>query len=504
LKQTFDCSRFVVLALGLYPLQPKIQIPSFQVQLSNVFIAAQRKEAFLVDERDVVVIGGGAAGFDAAYRASECGGKVTLVEKEELGGTCTNWGCIPMQFLLGNLMLVRSIKKAKENGIDVGKVDIDYHRLISAKRAVIQSRTERMQEKLKTGKVTVIKGCGRLIAPNFVEVEREDGEKEVLSAKKLILATGSVPKKLSIPGAEGEGVMTVKEALEISSVPKSAVIIGGGVIGLELAALWFSLGSAVSVVELMAQLIPNEDHEIASCIEQVLRDDGVQIYTGAKVDRIDDGTGGKAVSVSKEEEKHTLQAEMVVFTIGHSPLVEGLGLEDAGVRIRKGRIQTDNKMETNIKGIYCAGDAAGEMMLASVAMVQGHVAAENAMGRDSTMDYRVVPRGIRTFPEIGAIGITEKEARAKDLEVKIVKYPLMRNAKASMLSEPSGFVKLIADSGSGEVLGVHIIGPHATELIHEALIAMYMRGTVQDIAGAIHGHPCLHEAMQQAAQRLCD
>jgi len=456
-----------------------------------------------VDEREVVVIGGGAAGFDAAYRASECGGKVTLVEKGVLGGTCTNWGCIPMQFLLGNLMLARSIKKAKENGINAGEVDIDYRRLIAGKRALIQSRIDRMQDKLKTGKVTVVKGCGRLISPNLVEVEREDGEKEVLTAKKVILATGSIPQKLSVPGAEGEGVMTVKEALEISSVPRSAVIIGGGVIGLELAALWFSLGSAVSVVELMAQLIPNEDHEIASFIEQVFRDDGVHVYTGATVDRIDDSKGGKAVSISKQGEKHRLEAEMVVFAIGHSPLVEGLGLEDAGVRIRKGRIQTNNRMETNIKGIYCAGDATGEMMLASVAMVQGSVAAENAMGRDSTIDYRVVPRGIRTFPEIGAIGITEKEAREKDLEVKIVKYPLMRNAKASMLSEHSGFVKVIADSGSGEVLGVHIVGPQATELIHEAVIAMKMRGTVQDIAGAIHGHPCLHEAIQQAAQRLC-
>jgi len=456
-----------------------------------------------VDERDLIVIGGGAAGFLAAYRASQFGGKVTLVEKEELGGTCTNWGCIPMQFLLGNLMLVQLIKKAKENGINVGKVSIDYSRLISAKNAAIKFRIDRMQSKLKTAKVKVVRGCGKLVSPNFVEVEREDGTREVFSAKKLILAPGSVPKKLSIPGAEGEGVITVKENLEISSIPRSVVIIGGGVIGLELATLWANLGSAVSVVEFMAQLIPDEDHEIASFIEQVIRGCGVQVYTGAKVDRVDDVKGGKAVSISKDGGKHKLEAEMVVFAIGHSPLVEGLGLEDAGIRISKGRIQTNNRMETNIKGIYSAGDVTGETMLASVAIVQGSVAAENAMDRDSTMDYRVVPRGIRTFPEIGAIGITEKEAIEKDLEVKIGKYPFMRNAKASMLSEGSGFVKIIADSASGEVLGVHIIGPQATELIHEALIAMQMRGTVQDVAAAIHGHPCLHEAVQQAAQRLC-
>jgi dihydrolipoamide dehydrogenase len=480
-----------------------LQIPIFQVRLLKAVPEVQGEEVCLVNERDLIVIGGGAAGFLAADRASQLGGKVTLVEKEELGGTCTNWGCIPMGFLLGNLMLVQSIKKAKENGIHVGKVTVDYRRLISAKRVVIQSRIGRMQDKLKTGNVNIVRGCGRLVSPHSVEVNRESGKKEVLSAKTVILAPGSVSKTLSIPGAEGKGVITVKEALEVSSVPKSVVIIGGGVIGLELATLWVNLGSAVSVVELMAQLIPDEDHEIASWIEQVFRDYGVQIYTGAKVDRINDGKGGKVVSISKEGEKHKLDAEIVVFTVGQSPLVEDLGLEDAGVRIRQGRVQTNNRMETNIQGIYCAGDATGEMMLASVAMVQGFVAAENAMGRDSTIDYRVVPRGIRTFPEIGAIGITEKKAREKDLEVKIVKYPLMRNAKASMLSEPSGFIKVIADSASGEVLGVHIIGPHATELIHEALIAMQMRGTVQDIAGAIHGHPCLHEAMQQAAQLLC-
>ncbi|MCK4962756.1 MAG: FAD-dependent oxidoreductase, partial [Anaerolineales bacterium] len=303
-----------------------------------------------MDERDLIVIGGGAAGFLAAYRASQFGGKVTLVEKEELGGTCTNWGCIPMQFLLGNLMLVQLIKKAKENGINVGKVSIDYSRLISAKNAAIKFRIDRMQSKLKTAKVKVVRGCGRLVSPNFVGVEREDGTREVLSAKKLILAPGSVPKKLSIPGAEGEGVITVKENLEISSIPKSVVIIGGGAIGLELATLWANLGSAVSVVELMAQLIPDEDHEIASFIEQVIRGYGVQIYTGAKVDRVDDVKGGKAVSISKDGEKHKLEAEMVVFAIGHSPLVEGLGLEDAGVGISKGRIQTNNRMETNVKG----------------------------------------------------------------------------------------------------------------------------------------------------------
>ena len=460
------------------------------------------REGIGMHERDIVVIGGGSAGYRAASRASQLGGKVILVEREKLGGTCVNWGCIPMQFLLRNAALVHLMKEVEEDGINIGKVDIDYSRLMAAKSAVVKSTTDRIQSNLKASNVEVIRGKGRLVLPNLVEVEREDGSREVFSAKKDILAPGSVAKRLSMPGAEGKGVITTKEALEISSVPKSAVIIGGGVIGLELATFWVNLGCAVSVVEIAPQIIPNEDHDLASSTEQTLRGDGVQIYTGAEVDRIDDVKGGKSVSVSDAGARHRLEAEIAVFAMGHSPRVEGLGLENAGIGISKGRIQTNNRMGTNVEGIYATGDVTGEIMLASVAMAQGTVAAENAMGANATMDYRVVPRCIRTLPEIGAVGITEKEAIEKELDVKVGKYPFTRNAKAPMLRERSGFVKVIADSTSGEVLGVHIIGPQATELIHEAVVVMQMRGTVQDVAAAIHSHPSLHEAIQQAAQQL--
>jgi dihydrolipoamide dehydrogenase len=456
-----------------------------------------------MDERDVLVIGGGAAGYPAAARAGQLGGKVTLVEKEKLGGICVNWGCIPLQFLLRNATLVQILKEVKEDGINVGRVDVDYSRLIAAKSKVVESTANRIQANLKASNVEIVRGYGKLVSPNRVEVERDNGSREVFSAQKVILTPGSVPKRLSVPGAEGERVITVKEALDISSAPKSAVIIGGGVIGLELATFWVSLGCAVSVIEVMPQLIPNEDHEIASFIEQALRGYGVQIYTGAEVERIGEVKGGKSVSISGKGSKHKLEAEMVVFTMGQSPRVDGLGLENVGVSINKGRIQTNKRMETSVDGIYAAGDATGEIMLANVATVQGSVAAENAMGKDSVMDYRVVSHGIRTLPEIGAVGITEQEAREKKLEVKIGKYPFASNAKAPMLREGSGFIKVIAEATSGEILGFHIVGPQATELIHEAGLAMQMRGTVQDMAAAIHSHPCLHEAMQRVAQRLC-
>ena len=456
-----------------------------------------------MDGRNVFVIGGGAAGYPAAARAGQLGGKVTLVEKDKLGGICMNWGCIPMQFLLRNATLVQILKEIKEDGINVGRVGVDYSRLMAAKSTVVESTVDHIQANLKASNVEIVRGHGRLVSPNRVEIELDDGSREVFSAQKVILAPGSVPKRLSIPGAEGERVITVKEALDVSSAPKSAVIIGGGVIGLELATFWASLGCAVSVVEVMPRVLPDEDHEIASFIEQALSQRGVQIYTGAEVERIDEVKGGKSVSISGKGAKYKLEAEIVVFTIGHSPRVDGLGLENVGVGINKGRIQTNKRMETSVDGIYAAGDATGEIMLANVATVQGSVAAENAMGRDSTMDYRVVPRGIRTIPEIGVVGITEEEAKEKELEVKIGKYPFASNVKASMLREGSGFIKVIAEGTSGQILGFHIVGPQATELIHEAVLAMQMRGTVQDMAAAIHSHPCLHEAMQRVAQRLC-
>ncbi len=451
-------------------------------------------------KRDVFVIGGGAGGYSAAPRVNMLGGNVTLVEKDKLGGICMNWGCIPMQFLLRNAMLVQILKEVKEDGINVGGVDVDYSRLITAKNKIVESTDHHILDTLKANNVEIVRGHGRLISPHRVEVELDDGSREVFSAQKVILATGSVPKKLSIRGAEGG--ITVKEALHLTSAPKRAVIIGGGVIGLELATFWASLGCAVSVVELMPRVIPDEDHEIASFIEQALSQRGVQIYTEAEVERIEDGNGVKAVTISKKGEKHKLEAEIVVFAIGQSPYFDGLGLEDIGIKIREGRIQTNNRMETNIEGIYGAGDATGEMMLANVATVQGSVAAENAMGRDSTVDYRVVPRGIRTMPEIGVVGITEQEAKEKELKVKISKYPFAKNPKALMLREGSGFIKVLADPASGEVLGVHIVGPQATELIHEAALAMQMRGTVQDIEATIHSHPCLHEAMQRVAKQF--
>jgi dihydrolipoamide dehydrogenase len=455
-----------------------------------------------MEEKDLVVIGGGAAGYPAASRASHLGARVMVVEKENLGGICVNWGCIPMQFLLHQVGLVRAIKQAKEDGIHVGKVDVDFGTLKTAKDAFVKSTSERIKGNLMASNIKIFSGCGRLASPDRVEIKLGDGTRTTVHARKVILATGSVPKRLSVKGADGEGVITMKEALGFNFVPKSAVIIGGGVIGLEIATFWANLGCMATVVEIMPHLIPNEDLDLSLAMEQSLRGEGIQVYTGSEVQEIEDVEGAKSITIAGEGGRHKLEAHVVLFAMGQNPSVEGLGLKDVGVALNQGGIQTNERMETTVPGIYAAGDATGEIMLANVGMAQGMVAAQNAMGGNETMNYRVVPRTIRTFPEIGAIGITEQEAKDRELDIKVGKYPLKGNAKASILKDRSGFVKIIADAKSEEIMGVHILGPQATELIHEAVMIMQMRATVRDAADALHGHPCLHEAINRAAQGM--
>jgi dihydrolipoamide dehydrogenase len=457
-----------------------------------------------MDDKDIVVIGGGAAGYKAASRASHRGAKVMVVEKGDLGGVCVHWGCIPMLFLLHQVGLVRALNLAKEHGIYAREVGVHFGGLKSGKDAFVKTTSDRMRGNLKARHIEVVRGCGRLASPHRVEIELEEGTIRTVSARKVILATGSVPKKLSVNGADGPGVMTMKEALSLSSVPKSAVIVGGGVIGSEMATLWANLGCKVTVVERMPRLIPQEDVDLSLLMEQVFKRQGIQVYLDAEVQRIEDVEARKSLTIAAEGREHILVAQVVVCAMGQRPWVEGIGLEGVGVAIHEGRIQTNDRMETTVPGVFAAGDATGEIMLANVAMAQGMVAAENAMGRHETMDYRVVPRTIRTFPEIGAIGITEQEARKNGMDIKVSQYPLKRNAKAAALKEYGGFVKMIAHGESGEILGLHIFGPQATELIHEGVMIMQMGATVWDVAKALHGHPCLHEAINQAAMGLLD
>jgi dihydrolipoamide dehydrogenase len=454
-----------------------------------------------LDKKDVIVIGGGTAGFLASQFAAQVGGKVVVVEKEKLGGICPNWGCIPMCFMDRCVEVIRTMKLADSYGIGSDGINIDYQRLIGEKEKTVKGVVTGIEARFKMTGVPVISGSARIISPERVEITSGEGKVENVEAKKIIITTGSHARRYDVPGAYGAGVLTARELLDLTELPKSLAIIGRSVSALEMAAIWTNLGSDVSLIARKPRLLPNEDEEIAGYVRQCLEDDGVNIYTG-EIDRIEDVSGGKRVVVSGEDSRQEVEAQFVVFALGQQPCVDGIGLENAGIEVTDGRIMTDERMETGVSGIYAAGDVTGGMMLASLAMIQGMAAGRNAMGGNSKVDYRVVPRAVRTIPPIASVGITENGARERGMAVKVAKFPFEQSPRAGILRETRGFVKIIADSVSGEILGAHIIGPQAPELIHEVAAVMQMRGNAGDIAACIHGHPTLHETIQRTAQGL--
>ena len=455
-----------------------------------------------MEEKDVVVIGGGTAGFLAAQTAAQLGGRVIIVEKESLGGICPNWGCIPMCFMDRCVEVVRTLKNAGSYGIDIGAYNIDYNRLIGEKDKTVRGIVAGMEARLQATGVPVVNGTARIVAPDRVELEYNDGKKEEVKTEKIIITTGSHARRYDVPGAFGTGVLTARELLDLHELPESLAIIGRSITALELAAVWANLGSAVSLIARKPRLLPNEDEEMAVFVRKSLEADGVRICTG-ETSRIEDCGKGKRVVIAGENGQQEIEAQFAVFALGQEPYVRDIGLENAGIDVTGGRIKTNEKMETNIAGIYAAGDVTGDVMLASTAMVQGMTAGMNTMGGDVTVDYRVVPRAMRTLPPLAAVGITEDEAREKGLDIKTGKFSFEQSPKANIMREGIGRVKIIADAASGEILGTHIIGPQASELIHETAAVMQMRGTVRDIAAVIHGHPSLHETVQRTAQGLC-
>jgi dihydrolipoamide dehydrogenase len=453
-----------------------------------------------MEERDLVIIGGGPAGYVAAIRAAQLGGKVTLIEMDALGGTCLNRGCVPSKALLHSAELYQSMKNAEPYGINTKDVSIDLAKMQSRKSRIISTHVAGVESLLKGNKVEVIKGKARLAPSLHVEIDTRQGQKQTIKAKKLIMATGGKPIKLPIPGTDSSsGVINAENILDLKRIPKSLLIIGGGVIGVEMATILAKLGCQVTIVEMLPHILPLEDAELTTILGRALKEDGVQLYEGSKVSRIEDSEGGKTATVTTGDVEKKLQAEVVAIAVGYCPNVDNLGLNEAGVKVSKGGIQVNEHMQTSVPGIFAAGDAIGGIMLAYVAMEEGIVAAENTLGKNSAIDYQAVPKCTFTLPELASVGLTEAEAVARGHQVKVGRFPFSANSMATILGERRGLVKIITEAKYGQILGVHIIGPHATKLIAEATLAMKMEATPQDIVATIHAHPTLSEALREAA-----
>jgi dihydrolipoamide dehydrogenase len=451
-------------------------------------------------DKELVVIGGGPGGYVAAIRAAQLGGKVTLIEKDELGGTCLNWGCIPTKALLRGVEVLELVNAGKEFGITLGSPAVDFAKMMARKDRAVKTLVSGVGGLMKANGIEVMKGRARLRTPQKVEVLDEKQQVLTLQAQKIILATGSTSADLPIPGAKLQGVIDSKGALQLTRVPQSMVVIGGGPIGLEFGTIFAGLGAKVMIVEMLPQILPNEDEEVAAALEKSLRRLKIDFFTGTQVQEITPGPEGRLrVLTRKGENEKTLEGEIVLMAVGRRAYVDDLGLPEAGVRFQKKGIEVNGKMETNIPNLYAIGDVTGQLLLAHFASAQGEVAAANALGHAEQMEDRVVPRCVYTFPEVAAVGLTEKGARELGHEIRVGKFPFAANGKAAILGERTGFLKIVSEAKYGEILGVHLFGPHATDLIGEAALAMRLEATASDISRTIHPHPTLTEALMEAA-----
>jgi dihydrolipoamide dehydrogenase len=455
-----------------------------------------------MNEIDVVIIGGGPGGYVAAIKAAHLGLKAVLVEKDKLGGVCLNKGCIPTKALVSTAEILNHIQRAGEFGIQVKDYSFDFHAIMKRKDLITRRLSSGVEQLMKANQVRVVRGEGQIVEPGTVEVLDVEGEKEVIKTKNIIIATGSSVMKLPIPGLDVEGVITSDEALSLSELPSKMIIIGGGVVGIEFAGIFRALGVEVTIVEMLPRILLPIDEEIARRLTQLLKRKGVEIFTDCKVKEIKKNNQNLEVLVSTTDGEKKLETEKVLLAAGRVPELGNIDVQRLGIELDGKAIKVDEKMRTNIPGIYAVGDVVGNIMLAHVASREGIVAVENIFGKEVLMDYKVVPNCVFSMPEVASVGLTEEEARKENNNIKISRFPFMANGKALGMGETEGMVKIIADAGTSELLGLHILGAHASDLIAEGTLALSMEATAEDIIDTIHAHPTLAETIAEAAEGI--
>jgi dihydrolipoamide dehydrogenase len=456
----------------------------------------------MTDElRDVVIIGGGPGGYVAAIRAAQLGLRVTLVEREHLGGVCLNWGCIPTKALLRNAEVIQLLGEGKTFGFELEGFTADYGLAVKRSRKVSERLVRGVAALMRGNDIEVVDGTGRIAELGIVHVALTNGGEMRLETKAIVVATGA--RARSIPGVavDRERVITSRDALEMQELPSSVVVVGAGPIGMEFAHVWATYGAQITIVEMLPRLLPLEDEEVSQEIERAYKRRKIGFLTSSRVQGVEPTGSGVRVAVQKEDgETEQLEADKVLVAIGVQPNSEGLGLEAAGVRTERGWIEVDEQMRTTADGIWAIGDVTGKMPLAHVASAQGILAVEDIAGLDpQPLDYGAMPGCTYCQPQVASFGLTEAEAREEGYAVRVGKFPFRAIGKALALGEYDGFVKLVADETTGELLGAHLVGPEVTELLPELVLARTAELTPEEIARSVHAHPTLSEALMEAA-----
>ena len=452
---------------------------------------------------DVIFIGGGPAGYIGAIRCAQLGMSVGVVEREGLGGTCVLWGCIPAKALLESASLATKVSHARDFGVTVGDVKLDYGVAMKRSRAVSAQNSKGVEYLFKKNKITWIKGTGRLTGKNAVTV-KTDGKEEKHDAKKaVVIATGSRVKGLPQAGLElnKNTVISSDEALTLETAPKTMAIVGAGAVGCEFADVFSAFGTQVTLVEVLPGILPLEDADCSAELSRSFKKRKIDVLAGTKISDVKVGKNSVTMNVEVGGKKQPLEVEKVLVAAGRAPNIEDIGIKEAGIQMtERGFIKINERMETSVKGVYAIGDVAGPPMLAHKGMREGVVFAEFLAGvpHPHTVNYGNIPSATYCHPEVASVGMTEAQVKEKKIDYKVGKFPFMANGRARTAGETEGFVKVIRDSRYGEILGAHIIGSHATEMIHELAVARENEFTVEEVALTIHAHPTLSEAVDQA------
>ena len=449
---------------------------------------------------DVIVLGSGPGGYVAAIRASQLGMKTAIVEKESLGGICLNWGCIPTKALLKSAQVFEYINHAKDYGITVGAPKADFGGMVKRSREVADSNSKGISFLMKKNKIDVVMGTGKLLPGKKLEVTGADGKKQVLEAKHIIIATGARSRVLPNLPQDGRKIIGYREAMTLPEQPKSMVVVGSGAIGSEFAYFYNAIGTKVTLIEFMPNIVPVEDEEVSKQLEKSFKKQGMEVLTKSEVTAVDTKGKGCVVTVKSPKGEQKIECDVVLSAVGIASNLEGIGLEEVGIVTDKGKIKVDQYYATNIPGYYAIGDVVPGPALAHVASAEGITCVEAIAGHNpEPIDYDNIPGCTYTVPEVASVGLTEKAAKEKGLDIKVGKFPYSASGKAKAAGNTDGFVKLIFDAKYGELLGAHMVGLNVTEMIAECVSIRKLETTGHEIIKTVHPHPTMSEAIMEAA-----